>query len=321
MPGNSPVITPEVLILASRFDFTSDYVVAALRRRGVSYLRLNSEDLMDCGIEFDPVDPRLDVQQGRARFALTQDTLRSVLFRRPVYLRDYGDDTKAAHERFCRIHWAALMQNLDVFQNARWYNSPAATYRAEHKAVQLNEAYRTGMHVPPTLITNQPLVAATRIPGDVFAVKGLDTVMIRESGDEMFGFTTFADLRDFEEPAWATAPAIIQWAVPEKVDVRVTVVGGEVMAVAVLVDERGVSDDWRLHKDSTRFVPHELPHAVSTACVELLRALGLRFGAIDFALSCDRYYFLEINPTGEWAWLVDAAGLPIDEVFADELSR
>jgi hypothetical protein len=38
---------PEVLILASRFDFTCDYVVAALRKRGVSYLRLNSEDLSD----------------------------------------------------------------------------------------------------------------------------------------------------------------------------------------------------------------------------------------------------------------------------------
>lgn len=40
---------------------------------------------------------------------------------------------------------------------------------------------------------------------------------------------------------------------------------------------------------------------------------------IDLAKCGNRYYFLEINPTGEWAWLVDELGFPIDEALADEL--
>jgi len=30
---------------------------------------------------------------------------------------------------------------------------------------------------------------------------------------------------------------------------------------------------------------------------------------------------LEINPTGEWAWLVDSAKLPIDKAFAKCLTK
>ncbi|MHB0979669.1 MAG: RimK-like protein [Thermoleophilia bacterium] len=313
--------SPSVLILASRFDFTCDYIVSALMRRGVEYLRLNSEDLPECSVTLDPLEPRLAIRLENVRFLVTQDSLRSVLFRRPVFLRDYGDDNRTAQERFARIQWATLLQNLSVFDGARWYNNPSATYRAEHKAIQLREAFRLGMHVPPTFVTNEPLSASTRLPGDKYAVKGLDTVMVREGGDEIFGFTTFADASDMKDSAWALAPAIVQWAIPDKVDVRVTVIEQRTFAAEVLVDGAGVPDDWRLHKDRTHFVAHELPDEVSAKCVELVGALGLRFGAIDLAISGGVYFFLEINPTGEWAWLVDAAGLPMDEAIADELSR
>ena len=44
---------------------------------------------------------------------------------------------------------------------------------------------------------------------------------------------------------------------------------------------------------------------------------GVRQGALDFAIVDDIFYFIEINPTGEWAWLVDAAGQHIYEAICD----
>ncbi len=313
--------SPAVLILGSRFDFTCDYVVSALRRRGVEYLRLNSEDLPGYSVTLDPVAPRLTVDLNRTQFCVAPTSLRSVLFRRPVFVRDYGDDQRRPQDRFARIQWAAFMQNLALLDGARWYNNPASTYRAEHKALQLREAARIGMRVPATLVTNVPSHASACLPGQQYAVKGLDTVMVRESGDEIFGFTTFASRADLEDPAWASAPTLLQEVILHKTDVRVTIVEDRVFAAEVLVAGKGVSDDWRLHRGHTCFVRHDLPNEVSRLCVELVAALGLRCGAIDLALSGEAYYFLEVNPTGEWAWLVDAAGLPIDEAFADALSR
>lgn len=31
--------------------------------------------------------------------------------------------------------------------------------------------------------------------------------------------------------------------------------------------------------------------------------LNLNFGGIDLVYSNGRYYFIEVNPTGEWGWL------------------
>jgi len=36
-------------------------------------------------------------------------------------------------------------------------------------------------------------------------------------------------------------------------------------------------------------------------------------------MSNDEYYFIEINPTGEWAWLVETAGLNIPIGICDFL--
>ena len=70
----------------------------------------------------------------------------------------------------------------------------------------------------------------------------------------------------------------------------------------------------------SNFARFDLPRQTAERCRTLVRSLGLRFGAIDLVLSDGEYYFLEINPTGEWAWLVDAAGLPKDAALAEALS-
>jgi glutathione synthase/RimK-type ligase-like ATP-grasp enzyme len=48
--------------------------------------------------------------------------------------------------------------------------------------------------------------------------------------------------------------------------------------------------------------------------------LGLTYAAIDLALSNGEYWFIEVNPTGEWGWL-DGAERPIAAAIAEELMR
>ena len=50
--------------------------------------------------------------------------------------------------------------------------------------------------------------------------------------------------------------------------------------------------------------------------------LGLRYGAFDFirAPSGD-LVFLELNPTGEWAWLEEELGFGLRDAFIELLYR
>jgi hypothetical protein len=66
----------------------------------------------------------------------------------------------------------------------------------------------------------------------------------------------------------------------------------------------------------------EVPAAVRDGVLGLMTRLRLRFGTIDFIVSPDdRWWFLEVSPNGQWAWIEDATGLPIAASIADALTQ
>ena len=72
-----------------------------------------------------------------------------------------------------------------AFDSCQWMNHPAATYKAEHKAVQLATAKRVGFSVPRTAITNHASGISAAAQGDqTVAIKGLDTVLVRQDDVE-----------------------------------------------------------------------------------------------------------------------------------------
>jgi len=50
-----------------------------------------------------------------------------------------------------------------------------------------------------------------------------------------------------------------------------------------------------------------------------MQKFELTFGGIDLIESCGKFYFIEVNPTGEWGWLVAAAKQNIYEGICDFL--
>ncbi len=314
------VCNPEVLILGSRYDLTCDFVIAALRRKGVPYIRLNSEDLPGASFNLEPTTATLRVGLGGVEFRVSEGTLRSVLFRRPTFLRCYADSASDPQAELLRTHWATFLRNLVVVESALWVNHPRETYLAEHKALQLKRASLLGFAVPRTRVANVAAAIPTVAVGESQIVaKGLDTVLIREGEWEAFGFTQVVGAEALAEHELQAAPVILQEALLRKTDLRVTVVGDVVFAVEITRNGYQIAGDWRSVSREADYRPVTLPSEVEDRCVELVKSFGLQFGAIDLALQDGRYYFLEINPTGEWAWLVDATGLAIDQAVADLL--
>lgn len=312
-------VYPEVVILSTRFDFTSDYIVAQLHDKGVPYLRINSEDMSLFNVILDPVSQTLTLENNDYLYVVSPKSVRSFLFRRPVFLRDYGDDHRKPEERFSRIQWATLIRNLILFEDARWINDPVATYRAEHKAYQLYAASKVGFSVPNTIITNNPSTNVLSSFSDPVVMKGLDTVLLRFDGQELFGYTHLVNSSELDCANWRTAPGIIQQALLNKLDLRVTVINDIVFCAAITWNNENIKGDWRARMREAEFSPYDLPTEVRIRCISLLKELGLRYGAIDLAVDSGEFYFLEINPTGEWAWLVNSTGMRIDSAITDAL--
>ncbi|MEA2710432.1 MAG: hypothetical protein QOF78_3033, partial [Phycisphaerales bacterium] len=243
---------------------------------------------------------------------------RSILFRGPTHLRESSGGRYEPIEALQRHQWAAFLRSLMVFREAKWMNHPAATYLAENKPYQLATASKLGFHVPHSRIANHvpPNVAPE---SRSVAVKALDSFLLRLADTDAFFYTQIVEREELCRGDLQSMPLIIQSPLEPKIDLRVTVVGSEVFAVAVTKNGRGIRGDWRLHKEKAEFPPHELPSEVCAKCRNLVEALGLAFGAIDLALVNGEYYFIEINPTGEWAWLCDSK-VPIDRAVVDWLA-
>ena len=321
-------LEPTILILASQHDFACDYVISRLRSKGETYLRLNSEDLPRLELTLDPRGPTLfgelppkTGEPAGVHFKVLSENLKSIYFRRPVFLRHAPANIRSPEEQFALEQWATLTRSLMVFERCRWINSPMHTYRAENKPYQLATATRLGFNIPDTIVTNSNKYIAQKFASTAsIAIKGIDTVFIQGGQEDLFGYTSILTHDEVARSHIQSIPLIAQRAILNKIDLRVTVVGEQVFCASITIDGSPIGGDWRLQKRNTKFSPFSLPREVSRKCIELTQALGLTYGAIDLALDDGQFYFLEINPTGEWAWLVDAAGFPLDEVIANELA-
>lgn len=118
------------------------------------------------------------------------------------------------------------------------------------------------------------------------------------------------------------APTIFQQAVDFDFDVRVTVIGARVFAAKVQAQDRrkNVSTrDWKVgyFHGVVRLEPYELPKVISRKCAALVKRLGLHFGAIDLVRDKNGiFWFLEINPNGQWAFVEEETGMPLGKTMA-----
>ena len=311
---------PTILVLASQYDFSCDYIASGLLNTGIPYLRLNSESLPLTKVTLDPLSRSLVIQDNDNVYLVSSEHLAAIYMRRPVYFREYAFQNKSSEESTYKAHWSTFIRNLMIFNDAKWINHPQNTYLAEHKAVQLSIASQLGFKIPDTFVTNSLDCISTNLDyKNPIAIKGLDTILLREEEVELFSYTQIKTVPELLNYSFQEMPVVFQRAIQYKTDIRVTVIEEEVFAVEVVKNDAGIEGDWRIYSRDAEFRPLELPSSIRSLCIELVRELGLKFGAIDLALEDNVYYFFEINPTGEWAWLVDSAGLHIDQAIVSSL--
>jgi glutathione synthase/RimK-type ligase-like ATP-grasp enzyme len=123
----------------------------------------------------------------------------------------------------------------------------------------------------------------------------------------------------FSEQEFKLVPVIAQQWIDKAYDLRVTVVGDKIFAVKIdsqISPETEI--DWRAgHSIIPPHSPYVLPQTIFKSCLSLTKHLNLSFGAIDLVRDKQgNYWFLEINPNGQWAWLETQTGLPISDCIA-----
>lgn len=305
----------EYLVISSTIDFSTDLVCYRLLVNGKKFYRLNRDEFSNHEIEVDLQNKYMRIAIGDREFYAGFQEIKGIYFRAPVFLRTQSKKVLSLKEQLERNQWSSFLRNLIVFQNAVWINNPVDVYRAENKMYQLCIAEESGFRIPKTHVTNSSGISID--DEKEYIVKSLDTALFYdlENNKEMFTYSNVIKGLEVRQYNLESAPIFIQEFLQPKIDCRITFVDGKIFPVKIQKNGQGIYGDWRFYKEQLDYVLFELPKNVEDAIFKLMDKLHLKFGGIDLANVDGEYYFIEINPTGEWGWLEIKTNLAISSAI------
>jgi hypothetical protein len=236
-------------------------------------------------------------------------------------------DEDAATARYVRHEWELTLRGVAA-STPRWVwiNHPErASWLDANKVGQMRLAAKVGFEVPPTLLSNdaERIIQFARRFRHV-AVKSQGGAW-RELADGRVGVAytqrcTSKEL-DAHRGALGRTPVLVQPYLEKAHELRATVVDDTVFVCRI--DSQAADStkvDWRQDVHAAPHTLIEAPPNDVDRIRALVRAAGLRYAAID--LACTRageMYFLDLNPSGQFAWVEGRTGAPILRRLAEAL--
>lgn len=307
-----------VLVVTNLDDPTTDVVIYELHGRGVPVVRFDSGDFpatlsVAAAITPNGVEGTLSTPSRTADLS----RVRSLYYRRPSGFTFPHLDEQAARFAIAQARYG-LGGILASLPGCLYVNHPHRIGDAEFKPSGLAAAVAAGFLVPPTLVTSDPDAARGFIKrhGPVI-YKPLSAPLYRIGGVSCTVEVAEVTADEIGGGVAGTAH-LFQRRVEKAADVRVTVIGDKVFCVRI---DSGLLD-WRTDYSRLTYSVVPPPEGITEALHAYLGRFGLVFGAFDFAVDREgRWWFLECNPSGQWAWLEPETGLPMVAAMADLLER
>lgn len=299
-----------ILILTNPEDLHSYVVREALRRKSAEPWLWHISD-------FPTLQAASSLLEGREatweivgpELTLQNQQIRTVWLRRPeppVLPAHLDREDRPFALRECNLFLRSLYE--EIGGGAFWVNPPASQRRALLRPVQLRAAMRTGLRVPRTLCSNDPVRIRGFLRGSKTGViyKSFFPVSWSDSEGISTLFTAVVQEADLPQDGTLRAtPGIFQELVPKKYELRVTAIGNRLFAAKLRSQEVPAAMlDWRAASESVPTEPFELPERVSQACRAIMADLGIVFGCFDLIVTPQGdYVFLEVNEMGAFLWL------------------
>lgn len=256
-----------------------------------------------------------------------------IWLRRPRSFED-GLDEPPVPEGFGGYTKSAVMRHMkelySLFPQAAWLSDRYAIERASGKLHQLAMARKAGFLVPETCITSDPeaLQQFIHVKGEVI-LKSMSRVSAYNEAANVYYHFYARRVRHDEVTSFKGleyGPVIAQECIEPAFDIRVTVVGGKIFATKLthgdIPGER--VRDWHITDQGRGLELSEfrLPKKVQAHCLALVSSLDLRYGAIDLVKGKDgKYWFIEINSNGQWAFIEQETGQQIGKEIARLLEQ
>lgn len=296
-----------ILIITSSFDKTVDYLIEKFS--STKFIRLNVDELDRYQISVIS-NSKYIVSLKSSEYEIDNlfELIHSIYYRKLFLpsLENYDDNY---HTYMQKEIYSFIVGMVDSFQG-KVLTAPSILRKVENKIFQLKVSTDLGFFLPESLITNDnnkvnklnisKIIAKPLATGKLTNVTAVHSNLVTDNVEDI-----------------ALTPIYFQEYIKKDYELRITVVQDTFYCVKIIADNK---IDWRDSEDNNLYELIDTPEIVKQECLDFLRACDLDFGAFDYIVSDDKYYFLECNPNGQWLWLELKLGLDISKSIVEYLN-
>lgn len=308
-------------ITHSRDFYNIDIFFDYLKRKSIPYFRLNSDRLDH--------SQRISIQEDF--FELTDESgnhLDSRTVKAVWHRKSWGisvpEELDNAFAKIFLKEYASLHYNLfTLLEEVPWINPLQNENKIDgNKIHQLKLAKKHHLTVPLTIFSNDPEKITDFFHQECNGkmIAKLHGVLSKSMGGEhllstqMIGEDSLEHIDDI-----GYCPMIFQPYIEKDYELRIVYLDGAFFTGKINSSEH---TDWRIAQGDYFWSAYELPENVKSGLTSMMKEMGLYIGAIDMIRGKDgNYYFLEVNPQGEWGMLQKELDFPIAERIADNLIK
>lgn len=291
----------KVLIITSSIDGTVDYILK--KYDGIADF---------CRLDVDMFSQYEIVLDGNGKWMISCDEwilekgeVYSIYYRKPRLpeLDEYSHEYRGM---IAKDIISLINGIVDDFQG-RVLTKPYILRKAENKAFQLLYAGKNSLLIPKSFVGNSNKRAKEFSIGKSI-IKPLTIGKITvENAIELYQTSYFESL----DEDISLTPIYLQEYINKQYEVRMTYIDGCFFAVRIDSENKL---DWRRNYKGLKYGLIDCPPLILEQCKNLLNDFQLNYGAFDFIVDeNDQWFFLEVNPNGQWLWLEYELQIPISE--------
>lgn len=295
----------KILIITCSYDKTIDYIIEKNKYRA-NFFRFNVDLFADYGITISNSYWEISYRNN----TINSNTTLSIYYRKPTF-----PDTSDFAPEYRRIINSDILAIIDGLANSFSgvvLTKPYLLRQAENKIFQLIYAKSHSILMPKSFIGNND---HWKCINDQRIIKPISVGKIETSSGIAIIQTNLMHENDSYDSPELT-PVYIQEYIKKSFEVRITVVDDDFFAVKIVSDNM---IDWRAGNNN-QYEIIDIPIEIKKCIKMMMKDFQLRFGAIDYIVDIDgKWYFLEINPNGQWQWLECILGLSISDSIMNML--
>jgi len=303
-----------VLIFSESSDNSTSSVIEWLKNYNSNYIRFNrgDENVQLTVNEHNELAVKFNSQ------IFTLDDVKSSWFRRSFL-------------KFFRVSSSEYKSGLNVFneEELHWFTDYFLNKLSDKKSINtaktliinkllvLEKAIEIGFNVPEYFFANN-LKKLKRSKSTEYITKGINgNPFINISELETSMRTEILNKKSCPEKFY---PTFIQEYIKKKYELRIFYLHEKIWSMAIFSqNDEKTKYDFRNYnkKNPNRFVPYNIPIKLKNKIILLMKALNLNSGSIDIIVTEElEYYFLEVNPVGQFGMVSIPCNYNIEKEIA-----